>query len=340
MRITILIPHYRTGKMTAYAIAQFLKYKGDHEVDILVVDNKPDGSIRYLAPFGDQIKRFIYPVGLLQSHGIGFDYLLPHIETEYFITAESDSFPTQDNWLDYYADLIENGYDSAGSLLQLSGGQFIHPAGAMYKKSIVLEAQKYCNNINYGYFPNMAKKEGFDCHLMVRKDIMMEFLKSPEPQIELAENYKNNYSAAAALDKLIYYKPVVGAFHNGMGRLQESVTTYGRRNIIEDSAALLLNDSAELIYRIGYEPGQWLCYWQMATDRMIHTIPTEVKWLPGRENQQQEYTIMENGFKHLWGISAYHDGGGADSQDIAAVKMQTPNELYETLPENLKINNK
>ena len=70
---------------------------------------------------------------------------------------------------------------------------------------------------------------------------------------------------------------------------------------------------------------------------MMHTIPTEIKWLPGRENQQQEYTLMVNGFRHEWGISAYCDGGSPDTQDIAAVKLKTPNDLYETLPDNLKI---
>jgi len=52
MKFTILLPHYKTGKMTAYTIAQFLKHKGKHDIEILVVDNNAgDGSIEYLSPF-------------------------------------------------------------------------------------------------------------------------------------------------------------------------------------------------------------------------------------------------------------------------------------------------
>ena len=123
-----------------------------------------------------------------------------------------------------------------------------------------------------------------------------------------------------------------------MGRLQESVKTYGMRNMSQDSENVLLDNSANLIYRIGYEPGQWLAYWAMATDKQIFSIPTEVKWLPNRENQQQEYTRMENGFHHCWGVSAYHEFYPADAMDVAKVKQELPEMLYSTLPDELKIN--
>jgi len=32
MNISILLPHYKTGMMTAYTLAQIFKYKGEHNV--------------------------------------------------------------------------------------------------------------------------------------------------------------------------------------------------------------------------------------------------------------------------------------------------------------------
>ncbi len=338
MKISILIPHWKTGKMTAYTIAQLLKYKGKHEVEIIVIDNNGgDGSMEYLIPFFGDAKFIEYPKGKLQSHGIAFDFALESglVTNEYFITIESDSFPTNDTWIDYYENLINEGFDCAGSLLKLSGGEYIHPAGTLYKKSVWGEAKKYCENIEYSYFPNMAKKERFNCHLMIHNRVLNEFLNSPEKFIELSEEYKP-FTKEKALERLEYYKPVVNPFHNGMGNLQESVKTYGQRNIYQDTPAILFDNKEDFIYRIGYEPGQWFSYWMLAMGKKVYSIPTQTFWMPNRENEQQERTINACGFTHLWGVSAYHDGGKEDVNDIVKRKKFLEDELYGSLPENLK----
>lgn len=337
MQYSILLPHWKTGMMTAYTIAQLLKYKGTHDIEIFVIDNNAgDGSIEYLEPFMNQIKYIPYPKDRLQSHGIAFDYILPEIKTEWFITIESDAFPTQDNWLDYYEDLINKGYDFAGSLLALSGGTYVHPCGALYNKKVWEQAKEYCNEIQYAYFPNMSQKQGFDCHLMIHKDILDNVLASPNDYIELANGYIG-LSKNEMLLKLINYGPVVAPFHNGMGRTDESVRTYGDRDIDTEVPNVLLTEKPKIINRIGYEPGQWFTYWQLAMGKKVFYIPTEVKWLPNRINQQQEYTLMENGFKHCWGISAYHGVQTNNEKDIADVKQSLPEQLYKSLPENQKI---
>lgn len=337
MRFSILLPHYKTGKMTAYTISQLLKYKGTHDIDIFVINNNSgDESEKYLEPFKDDIKYFEYPKDKLQSHGVAFDWIIPSIETEYFITIESDSFPTKEGWLDYYENLINEGFQSGGSVLKLSGGKYMHPCGAFYKKSVWEEAKKYCDEIQYAYFPNMALKEGFECHLMVHKDICGEFLKTPSDYIELGKGYKE-LSISEKVEKMLHYSPIVGPFHNGMGKTQESVKTYGNRNIESEVPNILLDNKQKLICRIGYEPGQFLSYYMLATEKKVFFIPTETKWLPNRENQQQEYTLMENGFKHIWGVSAYCDWSSEEIKDISIVKQSTPEQLYETLPDNQKI---
>lgn len=327
MKIAILIPHYRTGKMTAYAIAQFLKYKGDHELQILISDNNAgDGSVKYLEPFKEHITIVPYPNGIIQSHGIGLDRLVPLVDAPFFITAESDSFPIKEGWLDYYTNLFDEDYDMGGSLLRLSGGTYIHPAGAFYKTSLWHEAKKYCEDIEYAYFPNMAMKEGFACHLMVHRRKMKEFLESPEPHIDLADGYKP-YSQGKALDKRVYYKPTVGPFHNGMGRLQESIHTYGMRDMSIGSEEALLDNRADFIYRIGEEPGQWLSYYAMAKDKLIHAIPTKVKWMENRVDQQQEYTLNEAGFKHIWCGSSFEGMKGGELNDVYEFKKKQTEEL-------------
>lgn len=330
MKFSILIPHYKTGKMTAYTIHQLLKHKGRHEIDIHVVNNSVGhDSLMYLLPYS--IYRYDYPPNKIQSHGIAFDYILPNIETEYFITIESDSFPTTDNWLDYYEDLIKQGYDAAGSLLKLSGGQYLHPCGALYRKSVWQEANDYCEHmIDYAYLPNIAMKENHPCHLMVKNSLFAEFCKDPEKYVELHPSYKGD-SPMQITEKALAYQPVVCPFHNGTGRFQETFSTYRFRNPTIGMSDVMLDNDSDLICRMGYEPGQWFHYYMLAMGKRIFYIPTETKWMEGRENQQQEYTINGVGFRHEWGVSSYDGCTAADVQDIVKFKANRVEQLYASI---------
>lgn len=337
MKFSIILCHWKTGKMTAFTVAKILKYKGDHEVEILICDNNAgDGSMVYLEPFKDQVKVYDYPKDKLQSHGIGYDVLFEMASNEWVITLESDSYPTIDGWLDYYVGLINSGYDGAASLLSLSGGVYGHPAAALYRRSIWAEAWNYYKQVEYAYFPNIAMKDTFQSHLMVHSSILVDFLKSPEDYIELADSYRP-YSARKAQHRLDYYYPTVGPMHSGLGRLQESLKTYGLRNPETEVPNVILDNRAKIIYRVGSEPGQQHYYWQLAKGYKIFHIPTETKWLPGKEAQQQEYTLTENGVKHLWGISAYYDYTPENEEEVAELKQSIPDQLYNSLPEHQKI---
>lgn len=337
MKFTILIPHYKTGMMSAYSIAQLLKYKGNHELDILVIDNNAgDGSAEYLMPFMKDITIVEYPKDRLQSHGIAFDYVLPEIKTEYFITMESDSFPIG-GYLDYYEDLAKGGVDAAGSRLQLSGGNYLHPCGAIYKTKVWREAKGYCDNTRYNYYPNMSMRDDFPLHLMVHKSLMKDFENNPMDYVELSSEYKTN-TLKIMEEKRLHYLPATGPFHNGMGCRQESVKTYGQRTIETEAASVLLNDKCmKLIGRAGYEPGQWLSAWLIAMNKKVIYIPTNTKWLPGKENQQQEYSLNEAGIKHIWAVSAYHEYTPDNEKEIALLKQSIPQHLYNSLPIHQKI---
>jgi hypothetical protein len=323
--------------MSAFTVAQILKYKGDHDISIFICDNNTgDGSIEYLNPFKDKINIISYPKDKLQSHGVGYDVLFELVPDEWVICLESDSYPIREGWLDYYEHLIKQGYDGAVSLLSLSGGVYGHPAGGLFRRSIWQQAWLYYKDIQYAYFPNIALKDTFSSHLMVRNDILTEFLQSPEDYIELSDAYKP-YSILEAQRKLDYYSPTVGPMHSGLGRLQESVKTFGRRDPETEAPNIILDNRAKIIYRVGYEPGQAHYYWQLAKGYKIFHVPTEVHWLSGKENQQQEYTLNEAGIRHEWAISAYHDYTPESEKEVALLKQSIPDKLYNSLPEHQKI---
>lgn len=339
MKFTILIPHYKTGMMTAYSVAQILKYKGNHEIDILVIDNNSgDGSAAYLMPFMKDIIIVEYPKDKLQSHGVAFDYVLPEVQAEWFITMESDSFPTSETFFDTMELVVKKGFDGAGSLLTLSGGRYKHPAGALYKKSVWNEAKDYFSNIPYNYYPNFMMRDNFPVHAMIHKSLVEQVSNNPDDWVELASEYKGN-TKDIMKEKLAYYSPIgTGVFHNGIGGRQENFNTYGSRTEETDVAFIMVGEkNTKIIGRMGYEPGQALHYFELATGRNIHYVPTKIAWLPGKENQQQERTVMINGFTHLWGISAYHNYTPDNAKDIALIKQSIPDQLYNTLPIHQKI---
>lgn len=345
MRISILIPHYKTWKMTFYAVYQTLKCQGRHHLDIYIVDNNPtDGTAEHLKFFGDKIKILPYPAGKLQSHGVGYDFLVPHLRTEIFATIESDSFATDESgaWLDWIELLVKDGYDSGGSLLDLSGGHFVHTAGAFYKKSIWQKAMRYVENVEYTYFPNLAMKDGFPCHLMVHDSVLQQFYDNAGDFITLGPHYYN-CTLPAEFEKMAnWYKPIGrGVFHNGIGNRDESYHTYAKRHasIEEDGERyhILQDNKKPLIWRMGYEPGEFFCFWMLANNHNLYAIPTETVWMPGRENQQQEYTLSEPGFKHLWAVTAYNDATDPALKDIIDHKKNVMEELYLSIPANERI---
>lgn len=343
MRFSILLPHYKTWKMSFYTIHQLLKFRGRHQVDICVIDNNPQDETAMLLKgfFGDKIRLFPYPPERMQSHGIAYDWVIPYLRTEAFVTIESDSYPTREDWLDWYELLMKDGYDSAGSCLDLSGGQFVHTAGAFYKKSVWQKAKRYVDNVEYKYFPNVAMKDDFRSHLMVHDSVFQQFIGGAANLITLAPEYLKDGPEMVPYylgKKMAEYWPIGrGVFHNGIGNTDESYYTYAQRNVIDERNNILQDNKKPLIWRMGMEPGQYFCYWMLANGYKPYNIPTETIWMPGRVNQQQEKTIMENGFTHLWAVTAYNDATDPALKDIIERKKNLMEELYQSLPANERI---
>lgn len=324
---------------TAYSVSQFLKNKGNHELNIVVIDNSyPHESIKYLEPFKEEIKVVKNESDKISSHGVAYDKAIieGYVNTEYFVTAESDSFPTNDTWIDFIEDLINQGYEGGGSNLMLSGGLYTHPAGAFYKLSNYLEAKEYCDNIEYTYFPNLYSSEGFDCHTMIHNSVLDKVLDEANDYIDVADSYKGK-PKEYFIERASYYSPIVNPFHNGMGANNESVRTYGQRSFDSETPVILLDNKKKILKRIGFEPGQWLSYFQLAKNKKIAAIPTEVFWVPNRAYQQQEKTVMQNGFTHIWCGSSFLDMKDTPFNDVYEFKKNQIEELYNSLPNNQKI---
>ena len=309
---TILIPHYKT-KITAYCLHQIFKHSGNR-VNVVVISNSGNEGLNYLEPYADRITTIIYPLNRMQSHGLAFDYAIENglVKTDYFITLESDSYPTNDNWLEYYDRLIDEGYDMAASRLKLSGGEYYHPAGAMYRLDSWHQCKEYVEKLNdeYRYYPNYLPKDGFNCHIMESAHV------APKGNIEQLNNYL----------------PIAqSVFHNGMGYNQESYHTYGNRNTITGVDDFLKVHNDPIIYRMGYEPGQFFGYWHLATGKKVYSIPTEVTWMHNRVNQQQECTKTENGIIHIWGGTAMTLTSDASVEDITRRKTELTEQLYNSI---------
>lgn len=187
-----------------------------------------------------------------------------------------------------------------------------------------MEAKGFVSQLNtyYSFYPNLGMKDGFPCHIMSH-EILTDF---PDKH--------HSYNNVSFEDQRKSYLPIAqSVFHNGMGFRQESYQTYGQRTIEVEKYTIVHHLSGlPYIYRMGYEPGQWFAYWHYATNKKVFQIGTEIQWMPNRVNQQQEYTLMENGFRHIWGVTAYGDGQPDEAtMDIRNRKQQLMNELYDSI---------
>lgn len=332
MKFYILIPHFRTKELTEFSVSQFLKFKGKHDVEIMVIDNSyPEDTTSGLSDL-ENVTVIHNKSDKVTSHGTALDIATNLVSNEWVIAAESDSFPTVGNWLDYYENLISNGYDCAGSRLLLSGGTYTHPAGMLYRKSVWLEAMEYVKTIPYNYYPNFMMRDNFPVHTMIHKSLVDEISRNPNDWVELSSEYKDR-TEETMRQKLDYYYPVgTGVFHNGMGGRQESVKTYGLRTPeTEKDFVFLTNKNQKIIGRLGLEPGQWLSYYMAATGRKIFDVPTEVKWVNGKVGQQQEYTLMKNGFTHIWCGTSYLSMKGTEANDIYEFKKNQIESIIKTI---------
>lgn len=340
MDITVLIPHYKQWRITCYTVYQFIKYTEGTDIEILVINNSyPDDSVFYLNPFKlhPRVKIIDHVTDQCNSHGVAYEFAMQFVKSKYVLLSESDCFPTRP-FLDYMDLFIRNDYDLAGNIMQLSGGRYLHPGAALLKVDLWREAKHYYENSPYHYLSNFGMVDGFAAHVMIHDDIWEFFLQKPGAFVELPEG-KRNCTREGVLENERFYKTIAhSALHNGMGMASETVPMIGQRNQNNQPQQILLTGKEKIVHRVGYEPGQAIFYWAIANGKKICEIPVEeIVWMPGRENMQQEYTLSENGCKHIWGCSSFAYSDIPEIRDVIERKNKLPEELYNTLPEEYKI---
>ena len=116
--VSILIPHYKTLKMTQLCLRLIKSHTDLERVEIIVEDNgSNDESSEYLKKL-DWIslitrEKVIGESGA-QSHSNALNLALERVSTPYVLSIHTDTFVIDSGWLDYLLDAIKSDKELAG----------------------------------------------------------------------------------------------------------------------------------------------------------------------------------------------------------------------------------
>lgn len=117
-KTTILIPHYKTLKLTQLCLALIKKNTDLKQVEVIVIDNgSNDDSSEYLQTLGwiTLITREkIEDEPGARAHSNALDLALKQVDTPYFVSIHTDTFMISDHWLDFLLEHIEQDENIAG----------------------------------------------------------------------------------------------------------------------------------------------------------------------------------------------------------------------------------
>lgn len=116
--VSILIPHYKTLKMTQLCLELIKKNTDLNNVSIIVIDNgSNDDSSKYLTTV-DWItliaREKIAGEGGVSAHSNALDLALKTVNTPYVLSIHTDTFVISPKWLDYLLNHIKHDENVAG----------------------------------------------------------------------------------------------------------------------------------------------------------------------------------------------------------------------------------
>ena len=116
--VSILIPHYKTLKMTRLCL-QLIKQNTDLDrVEVIVIDNgSKDESSEYLKSLNWItliIRETVPDEGGAISHNNALDLALASVTTPYFLSIHTDTFVIKSDWLDFLLLEIKSADNLAG----------------------------------------------------------------------------------------------------------------------------------------------------------------------------------------------------------------------------------
>lgn len=118
--VTILIPNYRTLKITRLCLRMLRKYTDPARVKVIAIDNdsgEDDESLQYLRSLNwiDLIERkAVAGESPGASHASALDMALQQVTTPYVMSIHTDTFVLRHDWLDYLLNFIKKDPNIAG----------------------------------------------------------------------------------------------------------------------------------------------------------------------------------------------------------------------------------
>lgn len=286
-KLSIIAASYKTPIWLATMVAAFKKYPFSIESELIVTDNSPGHpSIRALTEtsLGEGVK-IVQGNPDFPSHGHGYDLAYAESDGDWIMCTETDAFPVRHAWGDGYVKSSVD-HDIIGPLVPQSSGPYIHPAGAMYRRTLIESAKSWQEaHRQWVFVPGagaMLKTHPKACHVVAHQDWLSDqFIPGDvQQQIDL-------WKQAGPFQEMRSFDP------------DDSFDTYQHRTQILNFEP----NNGKLFYnRIGYESGQWLAYYAERNGFRVLRCPNEIIWMHGHEGRQAaESRIFGGGMLHCWG---------------------------------------
>jgi hypothetical protein len=321
MKISVLIPHFKTFRWTATCIWHFKQFGMPVPSEIILVDNSPGHpSIKAITEteLCDGI-RLLDGDPEFSSHGNALDIAAREADGTHFFTAETDSFPTRHGYFDEYVKAVGDGYDLIGPEIPQSSGRYVHPAGALLSRKVYEAALAWQERMREWFFcPGGA--------------VMMRYSDRPYHVVAHASELPDRVLPHSALETEISRWAKVGPYQEMRTFNEDTFENYGQRT----GAETVFDPGRGLHYlKIGYEAGQWLAYFAEAHGFKVMRAPTRMEWMDGREGQQAAGSTVFDSFRHVWaGTSALAEGGL--EEEVRQFKFGQCEEWFAKLPEKLR----
>ncbi|TNF99486.1 MAG: glycosyltransferase [Gammaproteobacteria bacterium] len=118
--VTILVPNFRTPKITRLCLRLLRKHTDPDRIHVIAIDNDSgayDESVQYLRSL-DWIELIERPSVEGESpgasHAAALDMALERVNTPYVMSIHTDTFVLRDDWLDFLLDQIKSDENVAG----------------------------------------------------------------------------------------------------------------------------------------------------------------------------------------------------------------------------------
>lgn len=317
--VSVLCAHFKSWRWLPIAINSLKQYEfSGIPFQIVVADNsKGHPSIKAITetPLGEGVK-IVDGDPDLPSQGQGNTLAYLASEGSHLFTIETDSMAMRHGWFEPYVKASAD-YDYVGPHMELAGGRFIHPCGALASRELIEAAREWQrNHSDWVFVPGAAIKFGLSdkpYHVVCHEHWLLSRNIDRDTQREV-----DIWKKAGPWQCMISWD-------------DDDWNTY----MLRDDVKHFEPREAKWHLRMGYEPGGWLSAFARKYFRSLNA-PCRIEWMPNRIGQQAAYSdIFDGAYRHIWaGTSATVVEGLAD--DVKAFKRDQMNALWQGVPEDIR----